>query len=262
MKIQSNPTPDFRLVSDERLDDLVRGGLKIIQSPSAFCFTMDAVLLANFAAVKKGDKVIDLGTGTGVIPLLLSTRNRAGKIIGLEIQLESVERAQRSVKGNKLEHLIEIIQGDICQAENFFGTGKFDLVLVNPPYLPAARGAWNQTEPMAIAKHELLCTLETVVRTSARLVKYGGRVAMVHRPDRLSEIIIQMNNYRLKLRRLQLVYPRPGKKPNLVLFEAQLGGNPEPVILEPFFIYNEKGNYTRQFWETYYPGLPYGGDGN
>ncbi|MFA5880763.1 MAG: tRNA1(Val) (adenine(37)-N6)-methyltransferase [Eubacteriales bacterium] len=254
---------NFELFDNERLDDLVRGGLKIIQSPSAFCFSMDAVLLANFASVKKGDRVVDLGTGTGVIPLLISTRNEVKKIIGLEIQPESVERTRRSVNGNNLAHLIEIIQGDIREAHSFLGTGRFDLVTANPPYLPVGRGARNRTEPIAIARHELFCNLESTISTAARLVKYGGRVAIVHRPDRLGDIIIQMNNHHLKLRRLQLVYPRPGKKPNIILLEAQLGGNPELVILEPFFVYNNEGNYTVQFWNTYYPGLPYpstGGD--
>ncbi len=257
MSSQSDITFDFELFNDERLDDLVRGGLKIIQSPSSFCFTMDAVLLANFATVKKGDRVIDLGTGTGVVPLLISTRAQVKKIIGLEIQQDSVERARRSIKGNGLEHLIEIVHGDICKADEFLEVGRFDLVTANPPYLPVGRGSRNQTGSIAIAKHELLCNLENVIRTAARLVKYGGRVAMVHRPDRLCDIIIQMNNYRLKSKKLQLVYPRPGKKPGMVLLEAQLGGNPELTILEPFFVYNQKGDYTKQFWETYYPGLPY-----
>ncbi|MHB9093750.1 MAG: tRNA1(Val) (adenine(37)-N6)-methyltransferase [Eubacteriales bacterium] len=257
MSIDPGSAPNFKLLPGERLDDLVRGGLKIIQAPAAFCFSMDAVLLANFASVKKGDKVVDLGTGTGVIPLLVSTRNRVDKIIGLEIQEESVDRSRRSVAGNGLEHLIEILRTDICEAENVLGIGKFDLVISNPPYLPVGRGARNQAGPIAIARHELLCNLEKVLHTASRLVKYGGRVALVHRPDRLTEIIIQMNNCNLNPRRLQLVYPRPGKKPNMVLIEAQLGGNPELVILEPFFVYNEKGNYTNLFWETYYPGLPY-----
>lgn len=250
---------NFTLRPGERLDDLVRGGLKIIQSPSAFCFSMDAVLLANFASVKKGDKVIDLGTGTAVIPLLLSTRNQVRKITGLEIQDDSVERARRSVSGNRLDHLIEIVREDICQADRVLGTGKYDLVVTNPPYLPVGRGARNQAGAIAIAKHELLCSLDNVVCTASRLVKYGGRVALVHRPERLSDIIMTMANHQLHPRKLQLVYPRPGRKPNMVLIEAQLGGNPELIILEPFFVYHESGNYTEQFWDTYYPGVPYPG---
>ncbi len=248
---------DFPLAGDERLDDLVRGGLRIIQSPSAFCFSMDAVLLANFATVKKGDKVVDLGTGTAVIPLLLSTRAEVKKIIGLEIQEDSVERASRSIKGNGLEHIIEIVRADLCQAGNILEAGGFDLVTSNPPYLPVGRGSRNMTEPIAIARHEVLCKLDNVIAAAARLVKYSGRVALVYRPDRLAELIIQLHNHRLKPRRLQIVYPRPGSKPNMVLIEAQLGGNPELHVLEPFFVYDEKGRYTRKFWDTYYPGLPY-----
>lgn len=257
MNTKSEPVSNFELLDGERLDDLVRGGLKIIQSPQAFCFTMDAVLLANFTSVKKGDNIADLGTGTGVIPLLISTRNRVKKITGLEILPDCAERARRSVKGNRLEHLIDIIEGDICQAAEILGTGKFDLVTANPPYLPVGRGAQNQSGPIAIARHEILCSLESVIRAAARLVKYGGRVALVHRSERLADVILEMHNHRLGLRKLQLVYPQPGKKPNMVLLEAQLGGSPELVILEPFFVYDEKGAYTEQFWHTYYPGLPY-----
>lgn len=252
----------FDLLNDERLDDLVRGGLKIIQSPSAFCFSMDAVLLSNFASVKKGDKIVDLGTGTGVIPLLISTRANVDQIIGLEIQEESVHRAKRSIRGNKLENLIHVTRGDICEAASLLGIGKFDLVVSNPPYLPVGRGDQNSLSSIAIAKHEVLCTLENVINSAARLVKYGGRVALVHRPDRLTDIILLMNKYRLKPRRMQLVNPRPGSKPNMILIEAQSGGNPELLILEPFFVYNEEGSYTKEFWDIYYPGLPYKADGD
>lgn len=250
-------TANFQLFEGERLDDLVRGDLRIIQCPEAFCFSMDAVLLANFATVKKGDRVVDLGTGTGVIPLLISTRGQLKRIVGLEIQPDSVDRALRSIKGNGLEQLIEIIQGNLCTADEILGVGNFDLVTSNPPYLPVGRGVRNETEQIAVARHEILCSLKDVIRASARLVKYGGRVAMVHRPERLSDIIWEMVAHQLKPRRMQLVYPRPGKKPNMVLLEAQLGGNPELIIQEPFFVYNAKGEYTPEFWNTYYPGLPY-----
>lgn len=259
MSSDYDKTSNFMLHDNERLDDLIRGGLRIIQSPESFCFSMDAVLLANFASVKKGDRVVDLGTGTAVIPLLISTRSQVSKIIGLEIQEDSVERAKRTVRGNCLEDLIEIIQLDIDEAERVLGVGKFDLVVSNPPYLPVGRGVQNQTDPIAIARHELCCNLETVVHAASRLVKYGGRVAMVHRPDRLTDIIIEMSNCQLFPRRMQMVYPRPDKRPNMVLIEAQYGSKPELVILEPFIVYNENGVYTEQFWNTYYPGMPYPG---
>lgn len=250
-------TSNFTLRDDERLDDLVRGGLRIIQSPGSFCFSMDAVLLANFASVKKGDRVVDLGTGTAVIPLLISARSQVSKIVGLEIQEQSVERARRTVLGNDLENLIDIIQLDIIGAEKVLGVGKFDLVVSNPPYLPVGRGEQNQTDPIAIARHEVCCNLETVVYTASRLVKYGGRVALVHRPDRIGDIIIEMTKCQLFPRRVQMVYPRPDKRPNMVLIEAQYGSKPELIFQEPFIVYNEKGVYTEQFWETYYPGMPY-----
>ena len=253
----SNLNSRFDIMEGERLDDLIRGGLKIIQSPSAFCFSMDAVLLANFTALKMGDKIIDLGTGTGVIPLLLASRKMAGKIIGLEIQEDSCDRARRSVRGNCLEGLIEIIQGDICEADKVLGVGKFDVVTTNPPYLPVGRGAQNETDPIAIARHEILCSLDNVVNAGSRLVRYGGRMTMVHRPERLSNIIVTLEKYRLRPRRLQMVHPSPGKRPNMILIEAQLGGNPELIIQEPFFVYNEDGSYTNTFWDIYYPGIPY-----
>lgn len=250
---------NFTLRDNERLDDLIRGGLRVIQSPESFCFSMDAVLLANFTSVKKGDRVVDLGTGTAVIPLLISARNLAFKIVGLEIQEESVDRAKRTVRGNGLEDQIEIIQLDLRDADKVLGVGNFDLAVSNPPYLPVGRGEQNRTDPIAIARHELCCNLETVVYAASRLVKYGGRVAMVHRPDRLTDIIIEMSNSRLFPRRMQMVYPRPDKRPNMVLIEAQYGSKPELVILEPFIVYNENGVYTEQFWNTYYPGMPYPG---
>jgi len=170
-----------------------------------------------------------------------------------------VERAKRTVKGNGLEDLIEIIQLDIGDAERVLGVGKFDLVVSNPPYLPVDRGEHNRKDPIAIARHELCCNLKTVVYAASRLVKYGGRVALVHRPDRLADIIIEMGNCRLFPKRMQLVYPRPNKRPNMVLIEAQYGSKPELVILEPFIVYKENGKYTEQFWNTYYPGMPYPG---
>ena len=259
MSSDSDKIDKFELRDNERLDDLIRGGLRIIQSPESFCFSMDAVLLANFTSVKKGDRVVDLGTGTAVIPLLVSARSQVSKIVGLEIQAESVERAQRTVRGNGLEKLIEIIQLDIVDADKVLGVGKFDLVVSNPPYLPVGRGEQNRTDPIAIARHEVCCNLEAVVHTASRLVKYGGRVAMVHRPDRLADLIIEMSNCQLYPRRLQLVYPRPDKRPNMILIEAQYGSKPELIILEPFVVYNENDVYTEQFWHTYYPGLTYPG---
>ncbi|WP_418791299.1 tRNA1(Val) (adenine(37)-N6)-methyltransferase [Phosphitispora sp. TUW77] len=252
-----NPNSHFNIIKGERLDDLIRAGLKIIQSPAAFCFSLDAVLLSNFTFLRPGDKIIDLGTGSGVIPLLLASRKTAGKIVGLEIQEDSCDRARRSVWGNRLEGLIDIIQGDICKAEELFGVGGFDVVVTNPPYLPVGRGAQNETDPIAIARHEILCSLEDVVSAGSRLLRYGGLMTMVHRPERLSNIIITLEKHRLKPRRLQMVHANSEKKPIMILIEAQLGGNSELNILEPFFVYNEDGSYTKSYWDIYYPGIPY-----
>ena len=163
------------LLPDERLDDLHRNGYKIIQNPNKFCFGMDAVLLAGFANVKEKDKVLDLGTGTGIIPILLEGRNKGGHFTGLEIQEESADMARRSVKGNSLEEKIDIVTGDIKEASKIFGAASFDVVTSNPPYMNHNHGLVNPNQPKAIARHELLCSLEDVIREASKVLKQNGR---------------------------------------------------------------------------------------
>ncbi|KNZ69182.1 type 11 methyltransferase [Thermincola ferriacetica] len=244
----------FNLKPGERLDDLVRNDLKIIQRPGSFCFSIDAVLLANFASVKKGDLIVDLGTGSGVIPILLTTRQQVDHIIGIDIQAEAVDRAVRSVTGNGLQGLITIREGDIRNASAELGLGKFDLVTANPPYLPAGQGKINLNKEIALARHELCCSMEDVLREGARLLNSNGRLAMVHRPERMVDIIFTMKRYGLEPKRLQLVYPALGKKPNILLIEAIKGAMPGLEALEPLLVYDEQGNYTKELMEIYYPG--------
>ena len=168
--------PDLK--ENERLDDLQRNGYQIIQNPEKFCFGMDAVLLSGFARAREGDRVLDMGTGTGIIPILMEAKTQAAKLIGLEIQPESADMARRSVALNHLEHKIQIIEGDIKEAASIFGAASFDVVTCNPPYMTEHHGLTNLHEPKAIARHELLCTLEDVISQAAKLLKPGGAQAL------------------------------------------------------------------------------------
>lgn len=244
----------FSLQPGERLDYLVRDDLKIIQKPGGFCFSIDSVLLANFATVKKDDLVADLGTGTGVVPLLISTRRRTRRIYGLEIQPEVAARAARSVTGNGLSALIEIIHGDIKDAMDLPGAGKFNLVTSNPPYMPVGRGEVNPADELALARHEISCTLADVIGAGAGLLKFHGRMAVVHRPERLADLLHLMKMHGLEPKRLQTVSPRPGRKPSMVLVEAIKGAKPDLDVMTPLFVYDEQGNYTPELINIYFPG--------
>ena len=179
------------LKSGERIDDLQRNGLKIIQDPGRFCFGMDAVLLSGFASagIRQGMRVLDLGTGTGIIPLLLSAKTQAESLCGLEIQADSADMARRSVAMNHLEDRISVIQGDIKEADKLFAAASFDVVTSNPPYMIGQHGLTNPEAPKAIARHEVLCTFEDIAAQTARLLAPGGSFYLVHRPFRLAELI-------------------------------------------------------------------------
>ncbi len=244
----------FNILDNERLDDLVRGGLRIIQKPGSFCFSIDAVLLANFASVKKGDLVVDLCTGSGVIPLLITTRQCVNQIVGIEIQEEMVDRAARSVSGNGLQEFIRIRHGDVRNISAELGRGKFDLVTANPPYMPVDKGKISPSDTLAISRHELYCTVDDIIREGSKLLNSHGRMALVHRPNRLVDITYNMRKFGLEPKRLQLVYPSVDKKPNIVLVEAIKGGKPELEIMNPLFVYNKEGEYTEELMNIYYPG--------
>lgn len=237
----------------ERIDDLITQDLKIIQSEEAFRFGTDAVLLANFASVRKGDKVIDLGTGGGVIPLLVAAKTKAREVWGLEIQEYLADMASRSVALNKLEDKIKIIQGDLKEIPKSFTAGSFQMVISNPPYYPLDPGRHiNPNTTVAIAKHELQATLEDVIKGAAFLVNTNGRAAFVHRPYRLVDILTTMRQHYLEPKRLRLVHPKLGSNPSLGLVEGIKRGKPGLDILPPLYIYDEKGNYTQELQEIYY----------
>ena len=231
----------IKLKEGERLDDLQRNGFQIIQNPGRFCFGMDAVLLSGFSRAQEGDKVLDLGTGTGIIPILMAAKTRAEHFTALEIQEESADMARRSVLLNGLESQIDIVQGDMKEAENFFKAASFDVVTCNPPYMIGQHGIANPEEPKAIARHEICCTLEDVVRVTAKLLRPGGNFFMVHRPFRLAEIMTVLTKYKLEPKRMQLVHPYIDREPNMVLIEANRGGKARMKIEPPLIIYESPG---------------------
>ncbi len=239
------------LKEHERIDDLHRNGYQIIQKENAFCFGMDAVLLSGFASVKPGERVLDLGTGTGIIPILLEAKTEGEHFTGLEIQAEMAEMAGRSVRLNGLEEKIDIITGDIKEAGRIFGGASFDVVTTNPPYMNDSHGLKNPDLPKAIARHEVLCTLEDVVRESAKVLRPGGRLYMVHRPHRLIEIITALTKYRLEPKRMKLVHPFVDKEANMVLIEAVRGGRPMIKVEKPLIVYKEQGVYTDEIYDIY-----------
>lgn len=239
------------LKPQERLDELHRNGYRIIQNPEKFCFGMDAVLLSGFARVKKGECALDLGTGTGIIPILLEAKTQGTHFTGLEIQEESADMAARSVALNHLEDRITIVTGDIKDASGLFGASSFDVVTTNPPYMIGEHGLSSANPAKAAARHEILCTLDDVLVQSAKLLKPKGRFYMVHRPFRLAEIMCKMVRCGIEPKRMQFVYPFVDKEPNMVLLEGLRGGNSMLKVEKPLIVYKEKGVYTDEIYEIY-----------
>lgn len=242
---------DIILKENERIDDLQRNGYCIIQDPDRFCFGMDAVLLSGFATAKDGARVLDLGTGTGIIPILLAAKTKAAHLTGLEVQADSADMAGRSVALNGLEEKINIVTGDIKGADKLFHAASFDVITCNPPYMIGAHGLKNPEDAKAIARHEILCTLEDVISQAAKLLVPGGRFFLVHRPFRLPEIIVTLTKYRLEPKRMRLVYPFADKEPNMVLLEAVRGGRPRMTVEKPLIVYSEPGVYMPEIYEVY-----------
>lgn len=224
-----------KLYPGERMDDLMFNGLKIIQSREVFSFSIDAVLLAEFAAVPKRGRVLDLCTGNGVIPLLLSEKTN-GTIDAVEIQPRLADMAKRSVALNGLEDRIRIIEGDLRHYVKKAGYGVYDAVTVNPPYMPVTGGDVNGSEYYAIARHELYCTLEDVVEACARLVKPGGKVTMIHRPSRFLDIMDSLRRWKLEPKRVRFVHHHAKAEATMVLIEALRDGRPDLKLLPPLFV--------------------------
>ena len=242
---------DVILKENEEICDLERNGYKVIQDKEKFCFGMDAVLLSSFADVKAGERAIDFGTGTGVIPILLEAKTEGESFVGLEIQSESADMAKRSVQMNGLEDKIEIVEGDIKNASEIFGKASFDVVVTNPPYMSENNGLENPDVPKAIARHEIKCTLEDVIREAAAVLKPQGRFYMIHRPRRLADAMELMRDYKIEPKRIRMVYPYVDKPSNMVLIEGARGGKPMMNIEEPLIVYEEPNVYTQDILDIY-----------
>ncbi len=242
---------DIQLLENERIDDLQYKGLKIIQKIDGFCFGVDAVLLADFADIKKKDRVMDLGTGTGIIPVLLAGKTEASEITGLEIQADMAEMAKRSVMLNDLQERVKIELGDIKDSIERFGAAKFNVVVTNPPYMNSGGGLVNPSDSKAISRHEILCTLEDVIQAGSKLLATGGQLAMVHRPERLVDIVCLMRSYGIEPKYMRFVHPSPYKKANLLLIKGSRGGRPQLKMMEPLYVYDENGRFSEEINRIY-----------
>ena len=241
----------LNLKGKERVDELQRNGYRIIQNPERFCFGMDAVLLTGFAHAGEEDVLLDLGTGTGIIPLLMEAKYHCSHLTGLEIQPESADMAARSVALNNLTDKISIVTGDIKEADTLFQSASFDCITCNPPYMIGKHGLTNPEAPKAIARHEILCTFDDVARQTAKLIKPGGRFFLVHRPFRLAEIMVTLTKYHLEPKRMQMVYPYVDKQPNMVLLEAVRGGKSRMIVEKPLIVYSRPGVYMPEIYDIY-----------
>lgn len=244
-------TSEVLIKETERIDDLERNGLRLIQDPSKFCFGMDAVLLAHFSTVRKNECALDLGCGNGIIPILLSGISEGKHFCGLEIQPEVADMAERSVLLNQISHKVEIICGDIKDASERFGASSFDVVTSNPPYMIGGHGLVGNNDAKMIARHEILCTLDDVIRETAKLLKPKGRCYFVHRPFRLVEILSGMHAHGIEPKRMRLVYPFIDKEPNMVLVEGIRGGSPRLTVEKPLIVYAAEGVYTKEILDWY-----------
>ncbi|MDO8685327.1 MAG: tRNA1(Val) (adenine(37)-N6)-methyltransferase [Clostridiales bacterium] len=235
---------------DERVDDLQCRGYKLIQKKKGFSFGSDAVLLAAFAEVRRGDQILDLGTGSGIIPVLLAAKTKAAMIKGIEIQPEIAGMANRSIVMNKLENKVEIVCGDLRDYNNL-KVGWYDLVVTNPPYNKTGGSIINNSGPVAISRHEVTCTLNDVVTSAARALRPDGRFAVVYRPERLVDLVWIMRNVGIEPKCLRFVHSSIYKKAHLVLINGTKGGKPELKMLPPLYIYDEVGLYTEEVRRIY-----------
>lgn len=240
-----------KLKDGERLDDLQTHGYEIIQHPGKFCFGMDAVLLASYAKVKRGERALDIGTGTGIIPILMTVKTDGEEFTGLEIQEESADMARRSVVHNHLEDKITIKTGDIKEAADYFPAASFDVITTNPPYMIGQHGIQNVNSAKTIARHEVLCTLDDILRESARLLTFHGRFYMVHRPFRLAEIFTKMTSYGIEPKRIRFVHTYVDKEPNMVLIEGSNKGRSRMQVDPPLIVYEKDGSYTGELLTNY-----------
>lgn len=243
---------DIVLKENERIDDLQINNLRIIQNKGGFCFGIDSVLLTDFAKkIKKNTKIIDLGTGTGIIAILLTAKIKAASILGVELQKDVADMATRSVKLNNIDNKVQIINENIKNLDKILKLGTYDVIVTNPPYMKKNTGAKNINNSKLISRHEIECTLEDIAMISFKLLKNNGEIYMVHRPDRLVEIMEIFRKYKLEIKELRLVFPNENSQANLVLIKAVKNARPFLKILEPLYVYKENGEYTDEILKIY-----------
>jgi tRNA1Val (adenine37-N6)-methyltransferase len=242
---------NYILKENEKIEDLQCRGLRIIQNKKWFCFGMDAVLLANYCELKKGSKVVDLGTGTGIIPLLLYAKKYISLAIGVEIQSEVADMANRTVILNNLEEHIKILNVDLKNVTDHLEPYSFDAVTSNPPYKLYNSGLQNPSDQKAISRHEIMCNLEDVIENASKLLKQYGKFYLVHRPDRLVDIMCLLRKHKLEPKNIRFVHPRVNDKPNLVLIQASKSGNKELKFAPPLYVYNEQGEFNDEIHTIY-----------
>lgn len=242
----------MELKQDERIDDLEFNGLKIIQNKNGFCFGIDSVLLSDFAkSMRKNSKVIDLGTGTGIINILLSGKTTAKELVGVEVQKEVADMAERSVKLNGLEGKIEILNKNILDLKNIYNKGYFDVVVTNPPYKKINTGLINEENKKMISRHEITANLRDFIHISSYLLKDYGEFFMVHRPERLVDILWTMREEKIEPKKIKFVYPNENKKTNLALIKGVKNGNSFLEFEDDLYVYNQNGNYTDEILKIY-----------
>lgn len=236
----------MNLKNNERIDDLQCKGLKIIQKTDGFCFGMDAILLSHFANIPLNARVMDLGTGTGIIPILMSAKTNASKIVGLEIQKDIAEMAQRSVCMNGLQDKISILCGDIKNISHEFEKASFDCVVSNPPYMSPNSGIINPDISRAVSRHEIMCTFEDIIKAGDHLLIPRGKLTVIHRPHRLVDLLYFMRQNGIEPKRLRMVFSFKNSSPSMVLIEAIKGEKPNLTVLPPLYIYNTNGEYSEE----------------
>ena len=243
---------DIELEANERIDDLEFKNLKIIQNKDGFCFGIDSVLLSDFAKnIKKDSMVLDLGTGTGIIPILLCGKTKLKKVTGIELQEEVAKMAKKSIKLNNLEDKFNVINENILNLNKIYENQTFDVIVSNPPYKKKDTGITNENEKKIISRHEISASLEDFIKISKDLLKDKGEFYMVHRPERLVDIFELMRKYKIEPKILKMVYSYKNKEPKLILIKGVKNAKPFLKVESNLYIYDDTGKYTKEILKIY-----------